>query len=270
MKKIYSLLSFSLLLSATAFAQSTAWVHADSAQSIARPGSGPGYPVWNLASQPLQHNGTSYLNSAILTGGGTNHAMDHAYYYDFGLAVPGNATITGVEVIISYFGCAGNSYSRDTISLAYNGMAIGNYIADTSLAVNTTDTFGSSTNTWGNSLTPAMVNSNSFGVFIDTRTVGVCTFALQDCRIKVHYQYPTGVSSVAEAATAKIYPNPASTIVTIEPSAEGIRYIVADGLCRVVLQGDGSEGKTQLDVSALAPGMYIVKFGSEVVKFVKQ
>jgi hypothetical protein len=270
MKKIYSLLSLSFLLSAAAFGQSTPWIHADSAKSIARPGSGPGNPVWNTASQPLQHNGTSYLNSAILTGGGTNNTMEHAYYYDFGLAVPGNATITGVELIISYFGCNTGSYSKDTISLAYNGVAIGNYIADTALAVNTVDTFGSSTNTWGNILTPAMVNSNSFGVYIDTRSIGVCTFALQDCRLKVHYQNPTGISSVAEATTSKIYPNPARNIVSIEPSVKGTPYTVTDGLGRVVLHGDGNEGKTHVDVSSLTTGLYFVKFGSEVMRFVKQ
>ncbi|HYD20305.1 MAG TPA: hypothetical protein VEB40_02430, partial [Flavipsychrobacter sp.] len=59
MKKLY-LSALFVFATALASAQSTAWMPADSAQNITKPGSGPGDPTWNIATLPLVHNGTAY------------------------------------------------------------------------------------------------------------------------------------------------------------------------------------------------------------------
>ena len=269
MKKLYFLL-LALLTASGAFAQtSTAWNHADSAQSITKPGSGIGNPVWNTGTMPYLHNGVSYVAAATLTGGGNNLMMDHAYYYSFNFSIPDTMDITGVEVIMSRFGCNSGSHSEDTISLAYNGLAIGDYVSDTMSSSGSTDTFGSSMDTWGNNLTPAIINDNSFGVYFDTRSVGVCTFDLQDCRIKVHYQSPTGIIGIAESNTVKLYPNPATTIINVQTTAaEG--YIITDCLGRIMRTGKHSATETKVDIANLAPGLYYIRSGNEVSKFIKQ
>ena len=269
MKKIY--FSFLLVFAAGyASAQSTNWMPADSAQNLTKPGSGPGDPTWNIATLPLLHNGTAYGASSTLTGGGTNIVMDHAFYHSFNLAVPGTATITGVEVIVSRFGVGCSSgTTADTFYLGYGGVGMGSIHSASMTNAYSTDTLGSSTDMWGNSLTPSWVNSPNFGVYYDTRVTGACsTIALQDLRVKVHYQTSTGVNEVAYSKALHVYPNPATATLSVISAAGN--YIVTDNLGRKVLEGRMSKSYAQLDVSSLTPGLYFIQCGEEVVKFVKE
>jgi hypothetical protein len=264
MKKIYSL-SFAFLFTASAFGQSTPWSAPDSARNIVKPGAGPS-PAWTV-SNPLVHSGTSFSNSPI-SSGFINNVSDYLYFNDFGLAVPTTATITGIELIISRGACNTGDYFRDTISLAYDGAAIGNYIQDSTGSAGAIDTIGGSSNLWGNALTPAMVNSYKFGVCYSVRSFGICTFAVFDCRVKVHYSLTTGLEGVAISKATKVYPNPAASSLVIESA--GGNYTISDQLGRVVLNGVAANKSTMVDISALNPGLYFIRSGNEVVKFVKQ
>ena len=269
MKKLY--FSFLLVFAAGyASAQSTNWMPADSAQNLTKPGSGPGDPTWNIATLPLLHNGTAYGASSTLTGGGTNIVMDHAFYHSFNLAVPGTATITGVEVIVSRFGVGCSSgTTADTFYLGYGGVGMGSIHSASMTNAYSTDTLGSSTDMWGNSLTPSWVNSPNFGVYYDTRVTGACsTIALQDLRVKVHYQTSTGVNEVAYSKAISVYPNPATSGLTLLAAAP--EYIVTDGLGRAVLNGKTTGYRTRINISTLAPGLSFLRSGNEVVKFVKE
>jgi hypothetical protein len=268
MKKLYlSLLA--ILSAAFASAQSTAWMPADSALNITKPFSGPGDSTWNVGMMPLIHNGTAYGAGSTLTGGGTNILMDHAYYYTFNLNVPTTATITGVEVIVSRFGVHCPGSTQDTIYLGYNGASIGTYHTSAMTNAYSTDTLGSPTDLWGATLTPALVNSYMFAIFFDTRVVGACsTIALQDLRVKVHYQTSTGISEVATTKALSVYPNPASSEITLASPASN--YTITDNLGRTVLSGTKPNYYTQLNISTFAPGLYFLRSGNEVVKFIKQ
>lgn len=266
MKKLYTLL-FSLLITSTAFAQlSTAWTAPDSAKNVAKPGAGPS-PAWTITN-PLVHSGTAFTNSPI-NSGFINNVSDYLYFHDFDFAIPTGATITGVEVIASRGACNNGDYYRDTISLAHNDMAIGNYVEDSTNGTTAVDTLGGSSDMWGNVLTPAMVNSNSFGVFFSFHSFGICTFGVFDCRVKVHYTTTTGINSVSVSDRMILSPNPASTVLNVQ-AASPSGYTITDCMGKVVLQADGVNAVEDIDVSSLASGLYYIRSGNKVDKFIKR
>ena len=88
---------------------------------------------------------------------------------EFGLSVPGTAVIEGVEVMIEKsVSISRTNASKDLIvSLVVGGVVVGNDNAEASYFNNTIDavtTYGSSSDLWGLTLTPAQVNAGDFGV----------------------------------------------------------------------------------------------------------
>lgn len=264
MKKIYLFVTL-LLAAAGSFAQSTAWLAPDSAFNVAKPGAGPN-PAWNITN-PMVHTGSGFSTTPV-SSGYINNVSDYLYFRDFGISVPTGATITGVEVIASRGGCNSGSYYRDTISLAHNGAAIGNYVEDSTNGSTAIDTLGAPNNTWGTLLTPAIVNDPQFGVFFSFQSFGICTFGVFDCRVKVHYQLTTGITGLAESRSLRVYPNPASSAIVVI-SAPG-NYTITDQVGREALRGTVTGNEASIDLSPLAPGLYLLRSGSEVVKFVKE
>lgn len=266
MKKL-NFLIFSLLVTSAAFAQlSTPWAAPDSGQNVAKPGAGPS-PAWNITN-PLVHNGTSFTNTPV-NSGYIDNVSDYLYFHDFDLAVPVGATITGIEVIASRGACNGGSYYRDTISLAHNGMAIGNYIEDSVNGTTAVDTLGSDSDLWGNVLTPAIVNSNSFGVFVSFHSFGICTFGVFDCRVKVHYTTTTGINSVSVSDRMILSPNPASSFLHVQ-AASSQGYTITDCMGKVILHSDAANTMADIDVTSLASGLYYIRSGNKVDKFIKK
>jgi hypothetical protein len=69
-----------------------------------------------------------------------------------------------------------------------------------------------------------------------------------------------------------LYPNPASTSVTIEISSnsyESISVLVYNGIGQVHFQEMVHNNSVEIDVSSYTSGVYYVKVGSDVVKFIK-
>jgi hypothetical protein len=64
-----------------------------------------------------------------------------------------------------------------------------------------------------------------------------------------------------------IYPNPVSDVLTIEADDTNADYQVINLLGQTVLRGTAS---TQINVSAVPQGSYVLKIGAEQVKFIKQ
>jgi Secretion system C-terminal sorting domain len=83
------------------------------------------------------------------------------------------------------------------------------------------------------------------------------------------------VISIVTKGNAKlnVYPNPVSNTLTIETDFDMARneanrdYQITNLLGQTVLRGTAS---TQINVSALPQGSYILKVGAEQVKFIKQ
>jgi choice-of-anchor B domain-containing protein len=67
----------------------------------------------------------------------------------------------------------------------------------------------------------------------------------------------------------QIYPNPTSSVLTIE-CGDDIKYAVCDLKGNEVLIGSTSQTKTQIDLSELATGTYLLKVGSQVKLVIKE
>ncbi|NUM50612.1 MAG: T9SS type A sorting domain-containing protein [Flavobacteriales bacterium] len=159
----------------------------DSVANVSHPTSNGAYTITN--SNPLNHNGTAFTNPPITVNCVNNCKSDYLYFYDLDLNIPPNFIITGVEVIHGRGACNQGSWNIDSIHLAYNGAIIGTAKRD-SASVSEKDTLGSSSDVWNAMLTPGIVNSNSFGLFINSTGTGICTFMQSDIRVKVYYNYP--------------------------------------------------------------------------------
>lgn len=88
----------------------------------------------------------------------------------FGFSIPPTATIDGVEVSIERkkTGSGSATINDNLIKLVKNGTVSGNSKSTgaTWPTSDTTATFGSSSDLWGNTLTPSDINNSNFGVAI--------------------------------------------------------------------------------------------------------
>jgi Secretion system C-terminal sorting domain len=83
------------------------------------------------------------------------------------------------------------------------------------------------------------------------------------------------VAQTGKGKGLKVYPNPVSSLLTIEVIArneatEGSDFQILNLLGQQVLTGKTPSGGRGLDVSALPQGTYFLKVGAEQAKFVKQ
>jgi photosystem II stability/assembly factor-like uncharacterized protein len=80
---------------------------------------------------------------------------------------------------------------------------------------------------------------------------------------------PLGVENNIEKNEYFIYPNPATDYIVIQPS-EGSKIEIFDMLGVNVSSADGGiKGGGRLDISYLSAGIYYIKFGKQIEKFVK-
>lgn len=252
------------ICSGNAFAQATGWNNPDSAKNISKPG-----VPWNITN-PIGTNHDTMTHTPY--NAAFTDSTDFLYMYDFGLNVPATATITGVEMILSRGACNAGAYFLDTVSLAYNDIAIGNSVTDSAGPTANTDTLGSATDLWYAVLTPTIVNSNKFGVFYSARSVGICTFGLFDCKLKVHYTTATGISEVATSKAIALYPNPVSTEVLLNTGGipSGTPYYIVNAVGQTVSNGVTKGADMKIDVHELGAGIYTLRAGAAVARFIKR
>ena len=75
------------------------------------------------------------------------------------------------------------------------------------------------------------------------------------------------VSAISQNSTKlRTYPNPVSTILTIDTEATG-NFQILNLLGQVLMNGTFSN---RIDVSGLSEGAYILKIGTEQTRFIKQ
>ncbi|HOZ76948.1 MAG TPA: proprotein convertase P-domain-containing protein [Ferruginibacter sp.] len=87
---------------------------------------------------------------------------------NFGFTIPANASIAGVQVTISRFGEISNVFRDDVVQLVVGGINVGNNRASVTgwSNVETAVNYGSASDLWGTTLTPAQVNASNFGVWL--------------------------------------------------------------------------------------------------------
>jgi hypothetical protein len=81
---------------------------------------------------------------------------------------------------------------------------------------------------------------------------------------------PVSVLTTEKNTSCFIYPNPASAEVTIKSNEKISSVAIVDVTGRVVLQRTVNSEQVTVDVSELSSGVYFVKAGGSIVKFVKE
>lgn len=236
----------------------------DSVALVARPGSTGAYSIQN----PLTHNGNQFTNAPTTVSCAINCKADHLYFQDLDFAIPANAQITGVQVRKTSGACNSGSVMTDTLQLAYNGAVLGSVKWDSS-GVFYSVTFGNANDTWGAALTPAIVNSPTFGVWVTSTSTGICTYMQTDLRMDVFYCIPSTPSS-RDALTSytelQLFPNPAQKRVTILNGAESQSFTIWDVNGKAVQSGQLREGENILELTGLVSGVYLITTQGSAVR----
>ena len=80
----------------------------------------------------------------------------------------------------------------------------------------------------------------------------------------------TGLENLKSESSIFVFPNPVKTSLTITGVEKNVKINILD-LTGVLLQSISSqENSTNIDVSALQQGIYLLHTGEKVVKFIKQ
>ncbi len=124
----------------------------------------------------------------------------------------------------------------------------------------------------------ALYNNNLPTVHVDdlhinytTNELWAATFGRGMWKSVKHDHTTTGVLPVFMTQNIRLYPNPASTQITIQSTNKLINNIsITNMVGQNVYSSSYNENKVTIDISALPPGVYFVKTnGSDVKKFVK-
>ena len=147
-------------------------------------------------------NGYSVVTATVL-----NEVTHYISATNFGFSIPAGAVIDGIEVRAERSATlATDAITDNSVRLIIGGAVAGN---DYKKVGNwpTTDTYatyGSSSDKWGNVLTPAIVNSSNFGVgfSIQLGGVGLPVARIDHIQINVHYTVPLPVGLMHFTATS--------------------------------------------------------------------
>jgi hypothetical protein len=185
-----------------------------------------------MSAAPALADVTAYLNPTAndsINGSvnipGNAHASDNQYagydpnddnsYRAFGLSIPPDATINGIEVQVEGYRLGSSSKYFD-VALSYNGgtnWTTYKGTGDMGTTQDRTVTLGSPTDTWGySSWTPAILNSaTSFRVRLNGSTPVSNYLFLDNVRVRVTYTpVSSGPPTVVSAAT-----NSAGTVISM-------------------------------------------------------
>lgn len=121
----------------------------------------------------------------------------------FGFAIPSTANILGVKVEINRRGGVADYLYDSSLRLVdASGTNIGDDKASGSAWPTdpTTATYGSSTDLWGVTLTPAIVNDSDFGIRLSARNSdsGIRLVVVYWVKITVYYKSPTAITQPAD------------------------------------------------------------------------
>ena len=138
-------------------------------------------------------------------GGGTDSGFDYLRATNFGFSIDSGATIDGIEAIFERKDAGGSVTDSNIYIINGDGSAgVGSTNRSAGAAWPTSDTsatFGSSSDSWGESWTPAKVNSSDFGVQIrcsSSAGFGVTdTASVDHVQITIHYSEDSSAGNPA-------------------------------------------------------------------------
>ena len=180
-----------------------------------------------------------------------NFDSDEIQYHlrssSYGFTIPGGATIDGIEVQVERLNSGGTA-SDNEARLAKAGVMVG---ADRSAAGNwpttrTVETYGSPTDLWGTTWTPAEVNAAGFGFSIQALATNASSVFVDYHRIIVYYTVADSTPPTPDPMTFATAPNDVDTIsidmtaTTASDPSTPVEYLFTYTACGA----DGGTGGT--------------------------
>lgn len=148
-----------------------------------------GTGTWNTPGN-ITTIGTPYATQNLAPGATSNYLQSGSY----GFSIPLNATITGITVTIRKEVFGTNNMFDNIVKLVKNGTITGNNLASGTAWSNGSfgvSTYGSSSNLWGTTWTPADINASNFGVVISASNGSGNTRQIDIDYIQVNVSYTT-------------------------------------------------------------------------------
>ncbi len=215
--------------------------------------SGVGTATWNNTAYVVSNN-NQYATVAV-----NNAASHYLRATGYGFAIPGNATIDGITVVIGRYGTTnfGSDVRDNVVRLVKNNVITGNNLAATGTdwpGSEAAATYGGAANLWGTTWTPAEINDTNFGVALSVTSSNNRTAYVDYIQITVTYTVPTttigdGTSPSSKAVGGSAVNNAVSeftlstntgtdtvTSLTVTGGGTGLTNVAASGV-KIYLDG---------------------------------
>ena len=186
----------------------------------------------------------------------------------FGFSIPTTASICGIEVKVERSRLGIWPITDNGIRvLKYNAVTGTNYAA-VNLAWGSTDsvvTYGSNSDLWGTTWTPAQINASSFGAAVSVKKnlFSLASAKVDQITIKVFYDNSTGIADNTVGNDAiRIFPNPSSgnfTITFPDITNNGSIEIYSALGERIFSESVSLTSKKEINLNNISSGIYFVK-----------
>jgi hypothetical protein len=264
-------------------ANSPVWVLNHNLNCNTCPGAG-----WTAVTN-IEASDNAFSTASLLPNGSCNN--NSCYFSqdltpsDYGFSIPSNAVITGIVVAVSRKGSAANAITDSIIQLVINNFPAGDNLAvnEAWTTTNDTYTYGSSTNLWGASWTPSLINDITFGVLVKAKNISAVqqTASVDWIGMTVYYSTATGIGTVSSSSNNNIsikYNSLENNLVlttNFTESTSNATLTVYDLLGQVQFRkeiGTISRGDVTNNIitNVLRPGIYVAEFEAGNKKFLKK
>jgi len=211
--------------------------------------------TWSNPLNALDNDGlnASVTLSQALLGVRASHCLELT---GFNFNVPDCAVITGVSMTLGGSSSVDNAEDR-IIRLLSGGSYLGSNQAQGTWPTSGTLAYGGTTDTWGSTLTPAMVNSSDFGTIIKVG-IDLQLFNNADVFVNVDYVEMTVHYSLPEVCAEEKVP------FSVAASPDVVSYTWTAPAGSIIESGEGTNAIV-IDMNNIAEGCYDVCVETEFV-----
>ena len=200
------------------------------------------YPTATGTPSQWKTAANAYINDTLFATSSANGAQQA--YGKFGISLPANAQITGIEVVASDKISLSSGSPKLDVALSWNNGT--NMTTSKSVALTTTEassTLGNSSDTWGRAWTPAEMNDSNFSVIIKHNALNGRIISINYVTLKVYYSVPsTGLYAAVDSISSTInssFGNDISAAISVastelgsarhRPACNKVLVLVSDG-----------------------------------------
>ncbi len=214
-----------------------------------------------------QNARSSDNNYALLTMVNMNDQTQLLKATGFGFSIPLNATICGIVVKVERSKIGMPARDGEILAVKNNSIIGINHASLISWpdGVDSVMTYGSNSDLWGTTWTPAEINATGFGAAVQAINMGnsSCIPRVDQIIIRVYYSTSTGVEQTADSeGSVTVSPNPSSGLFTVTANglnSSGSVLEVFNEIGEKIYTKPFNGTKTELDLSAKPGGIYFLR-----------